>query len=198
MRTSRILLGGALVAAAALPLHAQAPLRAAPSGRATSEVTLSYPRDSAPAGASATPLRIRVDYGQPHLRGRAINTDSLVPFDRPWRTGANNATTLSTDVDLVIGGQTVAKGAYVVYTMPTRSGWTLMLQKTEGTPGMQPAMNYDASKDAARIPLRMQTLSAPLESFSIWLIPANSAAAASGELRMAWGTVQLSTDWRVR
>ena len=38
---------------------------------------------------------IRVDYGQPHLRGRKILTDSLIPYDKVWRTGANAATTLT-------------------------------------------------------------------------------------------------------
>src|SRR4051812_36287225 len=89
-------------------------MRAALSGRGTTEVLLTLV-DSV-ARASAQPAKIRVDYGQPHLRGRRINTDSLVPFDKPWRLGANDPTTLTTDVDLVIGGANVPKGTYVLQT----------------------------------------------------------------------------------
>ena len=178
-----------------MSLPAQARMRPAPSGRATTEVTLQYPRDSVPAGAAAT-ARIRIDYGQPHLRGRALHTDSLVPYDRPWRTGANNATTLTTDVDLVLGGQPVAKGTYTIWTIPSRGTWRLMLQKAVDPPPMQ--MTYDAANDAARVELRRTTLQSPVESLTMWLIPATAPGAARGELRIAWGTTQLTTDWSMR
>src|SRR5688500_1872984 len=102
----------------AASLSAQGPLRVAPSGRGLTEVTLTLV-DSV-ARASAKPSIIRIDYGQPHLRGRQLLTDSLVPYDKPWRTGANAPTTLTTDVDLVIGGATVPKGRYVLQTLPAR------------------------------------------------------------------------------
>jgi len=158
---------------------------------------MSMPAATTPAPAAA-PLSIRIDYGQPHLRGRALNTDSLVPFDRPWRTGANNATTLSTGVDIVLGGQTVPKGTYVVWTIPSRTGWKLIIQKSAAPAGMQPAMVYEPANDVARIDLRQQTMASPVESLTMWLIPSNAPGAARGELRMAWGTTMLSTDWSVR
>src|SRR5215208_4747072 len=105
-----------LVTAATLPAQT---LRPGPSGRGTTEVTLSIPpaTPGAPAAAAAPaatpapkPLAIRIDYGQPHLRGRVLHTDSLVPYDKPWRLGANTATILTTDVDLVLGGATIPKG----------------------------------------------------------------------------------------
>ena len=197
MRLQHGLLAFAILAGGAAALPAQARMRPAPSGRATSEVTLAYPRDSVPAGAAAT-ARIRIDYGQPHLRGRALNTDSLVPYDKPWRTGANNATTFTTDVDLVLGGQPVAKGTYTIWTIPSRGTWRLMLQKSPDTPSMQAAMTYDAANDAARVELRKTTLQSPVESLTMWLIPSTAPGAARGELRIAWGTTQLSTDWSVR
>jgi hypothetical protein len=179
------------------PLAAQAGLRAAPSTRATAEVSLTF-ADTAAQRAAGKPALIRVDYGQPHLRGRRINTDSLVPYDQVWRLGANAATLLTTDVDLTIGGQPVGKGRYVVQALPTRSGWTLILQAE--TTGAAEVMlgRYDQSKDVARIPLRLSTLETPIESLSIWLIPATAPGAQRGELRVAWGHVQLTTEWAVR
>lgn len=196
MRLQHQLLALALLAGSAAALPAQSMLRAAPSGRATAEVTLTYPRDSAPPGAQ--PVTIRLDYGQPHLRGRALNSDSLVPYDRPWRTGANAPTTLATGADLVIGGQPVSKGTYVVWTLPTRAGWKLIVQRSDTPGAMQTAMRYDPANDVARIDLRQQALATALESLTMWLIPSRAPDAARGELRLAWGTTMLVTDWAVR
>ena len=59
-----------------------------------------------------------MNYGQPHLRGRMLHTDSLVPYGQVWRTGANEATLFVTGVDLTLGGRQIAKGSYLVWTLP--------------------------------------------------------------------------------
>lgn len=199
MRLRSLLLALAPLAGGAASLSAQSAqsgLRASPSSRATTEVTLAYPRDSAPPGAQ--PASIRIEYGQPHLRGRSINTDSLVPWDKPWRTGANAATTLTTGVDLTIGGQPVPAGTYVLWTLPSRAGWKLMVQRSDAPGSMQAAMRYEPAGDVARVDLRSQALASPLESLTMWLIPSRAPGAARGELRIGWGTTMLSTDWSVR
>ncbi len=196
MRQHAPLLALALSATLATVAQAQGPMRAAPSGRATTEILLAFV-DSA-AAANAQPARIRIDHGQPHLRGRALHTDSLVPYDQPWRTGANAATTLTTDVDLVIGGAAVPKGTYILQTLPTRSGWKLLVQKQP--PPSAPAMEapYDPANDVARVDLRRTTLPVPLESLTFWLIPSREPGVQRGELRLAWGTVMLAADWSLR
>ena len=181
----------ALTLSFASAMSAQATLRAAPSTHATAEVTLSYPEGQGPAGAK--PMVIRLDYGVPHLRGRKVNTDSLVPFDKPWRTGANAATRLVTDVDLVIGSTNLPKGTYVLFTLPGRAGWKLIIQKN----GPEPEVTYDAKNDIASVDLRQRTMSEPVESLAMALIPVTGASPARGELRIAWGTVALAADWRV-
>jgi len=180
------------------PLAAQSGARrAAPSTRAIAEVSLTLV-DTAAQRAAGKPALIRMDYGQPHLRGRRINTDSLVPIGTVWRLGANAATLFTTDVDLTIGGKNVPKGRYVAQVLPTRSGWTLILQaETTGATSVN-VTPYDATKDAARIELRQSTLVSPIESLSIWLIPSTAPGVQRGELRMAWDTVLLSTEWVVR
>lgn len=192
MRYAHALLPLLLTTVGAAALRAQTGLRPAPSSRATSEVTLSYPRGQGPEGAK--PVSIRLDYGQPHLRGRTLHTDSLVPYDKPWRTGASAPTTLTTDVDLVIGGAPVPKGTYVLLTLPSRAGWKLIIQKSAGQTGM----DYDAANDIVRVDLRRRELAAPIESFSMWLIPSLDPGAAHGELRLAWGAEELSTSWSVK
>ena len=189
----------AVGALATSPLEAQGAMRAAPSGRATTEVVLTLV-DSV-ARAAAQPARIRIDYGQPHLRGRRLLTDSLVPYDKPWRTGANDPTTLTTDVDLTIGGASVPKGTYVLQTLPSRAGWKLLIQEpTPAAPAGAAAAPTPAPtpREVARVDLRRSTLASPVESLTLWLIPSTQPGAARGELRMAWGTVALATDWSMK
>ena len=185
----------ALALTAAPALDAQATLQALPSGRGTTQVTLEPPRGQA---AAAQPATITLDYGQPHLRGRSLHTSDLVPYDVAWRTGANASTTLTTGVNLTIGGVEVPAGKYLVFTLPTRAQWTLILQRAPDEMSMQAAMQYDASKDVARIPLRRRELPLPIESLTMWLIPATGDGPPRGELRILWGSQELSTDWVVR
>ena len=185
----------AFVLTASTALGAQAPMRATPSGRATTEVTLTLV-DSV-ARAAAKPSLITIDYGQPHLRGRKLLTDSLVPYDQPWRTGANDATTLSTDVDLVLGGKTLPKGKYVIQTFPGREGWKLLIQKESATPMLADAP-YNPANDLARIDLRQTVSAAPLESLTMWLIPSRQPGTPKGVLVIAWGTISLSTEWSMK
>ncbi len=182
----------------AAPLHGQAGARrAAPSTLAVAEVSLTL-TDTAAQRIAGKPALIRMEYGQPHLRGRRINTDSLVPFDKVWRLGANAATLFSTDVDLMVGSVAVSKGRYVAQVLPTRTGWTLILQAETSGASSVAVTAYDMKKDAARIPLVMRTVSSPTESFSVWLIPATTPGVQKGELRMAWDTTVLGAEWVVR
>ncbi len=183
---------------AASTLHAQTGARrAAPSTRATAEVALTF-ADTAAQRVAGKPALLRLDYGQPHLRGRHIGTDSLVPFGTVWRLGANGVTLLTTDVDLTVGGKNVPKGRYILQILPTRTTWTLILQaETTGAASINPTP-YDATKDLARVDMAMRTLATPIESLSMWLIPATTPGAQKGELRISWDTVQLSVEWSVR
>ena len=188
----------ALSALLAAPLSAQAGARrAAPSTRAITEVSLTLV-DTAAQRAAGKPALMRLDYGQPHLRGRKINTDSLVPIGTVWRLGANAATLFTTDVDLTIGGKDVPRGRYVAQVLPALTGWTLILQaETTGAASVNVAP-YDAKKDVARIELRQSTIATPLETLSIWLVPSTAPGAQRGELRIGWDAVLLTTEWVVR
>jgi hypothetical protein len=192
MRHHPALFAIAFTAISAAFLEAQPVLRPAPSSRATTSVSLQFPTGQAPEGAQ--PATIQLDYGQPHLRGRTLHTDSLAPYDRPWRTGANALTTLTTGVDLLLGGVTVPKGNYAIFTIPGRTGWKLILQRNIN----QSATEYDVANDVARIDLRRETIATPVESLTMWLIPSTAPGPARGELRMAWGNSMLSADWSVK
>lgn len=184
-----------LTLAVVAQLPAQSPLRAAPSPRATAEVVLSIPRPAgAPAANAAAPIVIRLDYGQPVLRGRRLHTDSLVPYGKAWRTGANASTTLTTGVDILLGGATVPKGTFVLYTIPSAAGWKLVVQRNVG----QNAGEWADSNDVARIDLTHSALMHPTDALTMWLLPSTEAGPAKGELRFEWGANRLSTSWAVK
>ena len=177
--------------------------RAAASTRASVQVLIDSRFDEKEGGwfgalNLAGPARITIDYGQPHLRGRnVIGMPGVVPWDTVWRTGANMSTELATEVDLTIGNTFVPRGVYTLFSLPTRNGWKLVISKEVNQWGT----DYDASKDFARIDLRQRTLAEPVESLTFWLVPAienpPSKTFPHGVLRFAWGTTELSTDWRV-
>jgi hypothetical protein len=82
----------------------------------------------------------------------------------------------------------------VLYTVPGRAGWKLVVQRSVG----QSPMEYANADDVARIDLRHTTLPASLETFTMWLIPSVEPGVGRGELRFAWGTDQLSTNWSIK
>jgi hypothetical protein len=175
--------------------------RAAPSTRATVEVLVdrrwtegAWNNEMSTSG----PARIAIDYGQPHLRGRSvIGMPGVVPWDSVWRTGANMSTQLTAEVDLTIGNTFVPRGIYTLFSLPTKTGWKLIVSNQV----LQWGTDYDPAQDFARIDLRARTLAEPLESLTFWLVPARenppSTKFPHGVLKLAWGNLELSTDWRV-
>lgn len=180
-----------LLVAAATPVAAQ--LRSAPSTRVTVEVTLNPPRPAQgqPAG---TPAKIKLDYGQPHARGRVVEGALKADLDTVWRLGANTSTTLTTEVDLVIGGASVPKGAYSLYARTSsRGGWKLIINKNTGQWGTE----YAKEHDLAAVDLAAKTLPVSLESFVISLVPAGDGS-PKGDLRIVWGTREFTTTWAMK
>jgi Protein of unknown function (DUF2911) len=182
----------AAITGATTELNAQS-LAVAPSGRATTEVVLTPAEKS----ETAKPLSVRIDYGQPHLRGRQLHTGDLVPYDQPWRLGANAVTKLHSDVDLVIGGARVPRGTYVLRALPARGAWKLLIEKDTGQ-SPDPMPDAKPPEVVATVDLKQTPLPAPLESFTMWLIPSTAAGPPRGELRFAWGTTLLSTEWATK
>jgi len=105
---------------------------------------------------------VTVDYSRPSMRNRKI-FGGLVPYDQVWRTGANAATTLKTDVALNIGGTKVPAGSYTLYTLPGVNSWQLIINKQTGQWGT----HYDQSQDLARIPMQVKQRPSGLELFTI-------------------------------
>jgi hypothetical protein len=118
------------------------------------------------------------------MRGRKVMGE-LVPFDKVWRTGANEATSFVTETDLKIGGTSVPAGNYTLYTLPGSSQWMLIVNKQTGQWGT----NYDQSQDLARIPMKSGKLTSPQEKMSISF---EKTSGGSTKLHVKWDTVDES------
>ncbi len=106
---------------------------------------------------------VRITYGRPGVEGRTIfSNDGLVPFGEVWRTGANEATTISFSTPVHIEGDSLAAGTYSVFTIPGRDTWTIIFNNTAEQWG---AYNYDSSQDALRVEVEPET-AAPREMLS--------------------------------
>ena len=105
---------------------------------------------------------VTIDYSRPSMRNRKI-FGGLVPYDQVWRTGANAATSLKTDVNLNIAGTTVPAGSYTLYTIPGENHWTLIINKQTGQWGTK----YNQGQDLARIPMTVTQRPSGLEIFTI-------------------------------
>jgi len=97
-----------------------------------------------------------IEYSSPGVKGRTI-WGGLVPYDELWRTGANAATKLTASRDFTFGGQQVPAGTYSVFTIPTASSWTVVLNENTRLNGTN---GYDEAQDAARATVRPETVPA--------------------------------------
>ena len=172
----RHLLTGISVIALALTSLAQQDKSKRPSPPGTAEVTLKE-------------KKVTIDYSRPSLRGRKAVGGDLVPYGKVWRTGANEATMLTTEIDLNIGGATVPAGKYTLYTLPSETGWKLIINKQTGQWGTV----YDEKQDLVRVDMKTTQLSDPVEQFTILLEPHGDALA---QLSLQWENTQASVPVR--
>ncbi len=88
-----------------------------------------------------------VDYSSPGVKGRKV-WGTVVPYDKPWRTGANAATKLTASRDFKFGGVAVPAGSYSLYTVPGKAKWRVALNSD---PNAQGNDGFDTKKDVASV-----------------------------------------------
>ena len=92
-------------------------------------------------------VEVELEYGRPNVKAREIWGD-LVPYGEVWRTGADEATTISFSADVLLKGESLKAGTYGLFTIPTASEWTVIFNKVSEQWG---AFRYDADQDALRV-----------------------------------------------
>ncbi|MFO8029787.1 MAG: DUF2911 domain-containing protein [Cyclonatronaceae bacterium] len=128
---------------------------------------------------------ISITYGRPSVRGRVIFGE-LVPFDAVWRTGANEATTITFTGDVTIEGEPLAAGTYGLFTIPRDNGeWTLIFNNTAEQWG---AYRYDPGEDILRV--NVSATEAPHTEQMLFLF--EDVKDSSGKAVLYWKDVRVA------
>jgi hypothetical protein len=160
-------------------------LPAATGNRKVTQNKLSPPADtSVKLGGHA----VTIEYNAPSVRGRKVE-GGLVPYGEVWRLGADSATTLTTEADLMIGNLRVPKGVHTLYILASESGWKLIVNKQTGQWGTV----YNEPQDLGRADMKVTKLSQPVETLKIALVSGGSA----GTLEIEWGNTKAVVSIRL-
>jgi hypothetical protein len=135
--------------------------------------------------ATVGDAKITIVYGRPYSKDPKSGEKrkiwgTLVPYDKVWRMGADEATLLTTDKDITIGGTAVPAGNYSLYLWPTAAGAKLIVNKQTGQWGTK----YDEKQDLVRIDMKKAAADKPVDQFTI--------AVDGGVLKLMWEDVQYS------
>ena len=158
---------------------------------ATAALAVEYPRVSPKAVVSQVVgvTDVTINYCRPSVHGRAI-WGSLVPFDKVWRTGANEATTITFSDDVTVQGTKLPAGTYGLFTIPGRDEWTVVFNKGAKQWG---AYSYNAADDVLRVKVKPQAPDfTELLTFSF-----PSVTAASADVALAWEKVRVAFTLKV-
>jgi hypothetical protein len=90
---------------------------------------------------------LTLTYSRPGVKGRVIWGD-LVPYGKPWRTGANEATTFTTTDEITFGGKKLPAGTYALVTVPGTNEWQVALNSEKDLWG---AFEYKTEKDVLQV-----------------------------------------------
>lgn len=106
---------------------------------------------------------VTINYNAPSVKGRVIFGE-LVPFDKVWRAGANENTTITFDKDITIKGKNVPAGKYGLFVIPTNSEtWTVIFSKKNDAWGSN---GYDEANDLIRFKVKANTIENSTEVMS--------------------------------
>ena len=106
---------------------------------------------------------IELSYSRPAVKGRKIFGD-LVPYGQVWRTGANQATTITFGDEVTIGGVKLPAGKYGVLTIPDKKSWTIIISKQTDITSPQ---GYKKDMDAVRVTANVSSTKSTVESFTM-------------------------------
>ena len=127
---------------------------------------------------------VKITYSQPQKNQRRI-FGSLVPFGKIWRTGANEATEITTTRDIIMDSTLLKAGTYTLFTIPGQDKWTIVINSDVGLWG---AYNYNPQKDVWRFDVPVQSTDEIYEPFTIIFDHRNELA----DLLMMWDNTKVS------
>jgi hypothetical protein len=120
----------------------------------TIQAQVQLPRPSPKASLTQTVglTDVTITYSRPGVKSRTIWGD-LVPYDKVWRAGANEATIFTVSDDVLIEGESLVKGTYSLHAIPSTGEWTVIFNKVADQWG---SYNYKPEEDALRVKVQPQ------------------------------------------
>lgn len=124
---------------------------------ASAGMTLFATAQKASPAATATGVingaNITIKYSSPGVKGRQIYGTDLVPYDKVWRAGANEATTFETDKDITVEGKSLPAGKYSLYAIASEKDWIIIFNSATGQWGVNRdgTTTEDPAKDVIRV-----------------------------------------------
>jgi hypothetical protein len=155
------------------------------AGLARADLDLPRPSPFAKVVQTVGLTDITVDYSSPGVKGRKI-WGAVVPYDQMWRAGANQATKVTFGRDVTFAGKPVAAGTYAFFVIPTKSAWTVILNKRADQAGT--GRDYKQADDLLRV--QVQPKAAPFRERLAYLVTDFTDDKAS--LDLEWEKVRLS------
>lgn len=121
---------------------------------------------------------VELVYSRPGMKGRKIFGD-LVPWNQVWRTGANSATRIKFNDDVVFGGQALKAGEYALYTVPGENEWEIIINKGSANWGT----DYKQPDDILRVKVKPMKLNETVETFTMQF---GNVKPTSADLQIMW------------
>jgi len=144
---------------------------------------------------------LKLVYGRPYSKKPGTTEvrkiwGKLVPFGKVWRTGADEATLLTTAMPIEIGGTSLPAGTYSLFTVPAEGDGTskLVINKKTGQWGIPYNETAEKANELARVDLKKTTLDKKVDQFTMAIEP----QAGGGELKMMWEDTQYSIPFTVK
>jgi hypothetical protein len=147
--------------------------------------------------------RMTVIYGRPYTKAPGTGEvrkiwGGLIPFDKIWRTGADEATLITTEVPIVVGDVTIPAGAYSLWTLPKADGTAkLIINKQVGQWGVDERgwhKVYDEANDVVRADMKKSDLPDSVDQFTISIEP-DPDVAGGGVIKLKWEKTQYSVGF---
>jgi DUF2911 family protein len=145
--------------------------------------------------------KVTIVYGRPYSKDPRSGEirkiwGTLVPYGKVWRTGADEATLLTTEQPIVMGGTTIPAGTYSLFTLPAADGTAkLIVNKKTGQWGIPYNEKNEATNELARIDMKKSTLDKSVDQFTMAI---EKGAAGGGEIKMMWETTQFTMPFTVK
>lgn len=186
-------LGGAIGSGSEASRQPQAPPRCRVRGSQEWLASRPSPLDSARVVAGSGVAM--VCYSRPRARGRAVY-DSVAPFGKVWRTGANEPTMLELTEHATVAGVPLSAGRYAVLTVPQPTTWVVLFHHfaTPDSAFDDPAHVFQTLREAGRGTMRAEAVEAPVDTFTIRPVTDEAGLA----FLLEWGTLRARLPVRFR